>query len=65
MSPRTLTPHDRVRLAAEACVHPRTVERVYAGERSESTTHARVCRAAELLGYPRPPVGTRVWHDSE
>lgn len=65
MPSRRLTAHDHVRIAAEAVVHPRTVARIYAAARSESTTYTRVQRAAELLGYPAPPVGMRVWHNGE
>lgn len=52
---KKLTPHDRVRIAAEAIAAPRTVERIYAGARCAATTRERICRAAEKLGLPLPP----------
>lgn len=50
-----LTAHDRVRIAAEAIVNPRTVERIYRGDRCTISTYERVRRAAEGLRYPAPP----------
>lgn len=49
-----LSSHDRVRIAAQAIVHPRTVARVYEGEGTDYS-RARVCAAAEALGLPPPP----------
>jgi hypothetical protein len=49
-----LTVTDQLRIAAECVVDPRTVKRVYAGERCTSTTIARVSRTAKALGLPLP-----------
>ena len=55
MRNRRLAAHDYVRIAAEGTVDPRTVRRIYEGERSSSTTRERVRQAAETLGLPPPP----------
>lgn len=52
--PQRLAHHERLELAVEACVHPRTVERVYRGEPIRSTTAARLKRAAQSLGLQLP-----------
>lgn len=46
--------HDRVRIAAQAIVHPRTVARVYAGRGSPYSCR-RVAEGARALGLPLPP----------
>jgi len=52
---QTITPPDRVRIAAQATVDPRTVMRIYAGERATPNVRDRVERAARDLGLPPPP----------
>lgn len=54
-----LTAPERIRIAAEAIQSPRTVDRVYRGDRVAQTTYERVRRAAEKLGLPPPPLVTR------
>jgi hypothetical protein len=51
----SLSPHDRVRIAAEAIVDPRTVARTYQGVRTTPNVHVRIARAAERLKLPPPP----------
>jgi transcriptional regulator GlxA family with amidase domain len=51
-----LSHHERLELAVEACVHPRTVERLFRGEPIRSTTAARIKRAAQSLGITLPPL---------
>lgn len=46
--------HDQIRIAAEAIVHPRTVQRVYEGRGSEYSRR-RVIEAAKALGLEPPP----------
>lgn len=45
----------RLRLAVAAVVDPRTIVRIYRGERVQSTSRARIAEAAARLGYPPPP----------
>ena len=49
-----LTAHDRIRIAAQAIVCPRTVARVYNGA-GTAYSRARVRAAAQELGLPPPP----------
>lgn len=49
------TSPDRTRIAAHAVVSPRTVDRCYAGARTQSTTRARIESAARELGFASPP----------
>jgi len=49
---------DRVRVAAQAMLSPRTVDRAYAGANIYATTRARIVQAAEALGLPPPPEST-------
>jgi hypothetical protein len=55
MTAPVISPHDRIRLAAQAIVHPRTVLRVYAGTAQEMS-RLRVEAAARHLGLPLPPM---------
>lgn len=48
--------HDRRRIAAVACVHPRTVDRCYQAKPVRSTIAARVVAAAAELGLPKPSI---------
>ena len=48
-----LTAPDRIRIAAQAIVSPRTVYRVYRGEGTDYS-RARVSAAAAALGLPPP-----------
>lgn len=52
-----LTAHERVRIAAQAIISPRTVARVYDGAGGEYS-RARVRSAAKALGLPLPPEPT-------
>lgn len=47
---------DMMRIAAEAIVDLRTVERTYSGAPVRSTTFARITKAAHLLRLPLPGV---------
>jgi hypothetical protein len=49
-------PHQRLLIAAKACVHPRTVERCYRSEPVRSTVAARITEAARELQLPEPSV---------
>jgi DNA-binding LacI/PurR family transcriptional regulator len=51
-----VTPHDRVRIAAAACVTPDTVLRAYRSEPVRSTVAARIIEAARSLGLPAPAI---------
>jgi hypothetical protein len=53
---KTLSPHDRRRLSAQAAVCVATVERAYLGLGIRSTSRARLADAATLLGLPLPPL---------
>lgn len=48
--------HDRRRIAALACVHPRSVDRCYEAKPVRSTVAARVVAAARDLGLPKPAI---------
>jgi hypothetical protein len=49
-----MTAHDQTRIAAEAIVSVRTVDRVYRGLGSDYS-RTRVVEAAKLLELPLPP----------
>ena len=53
-TPATPTAHDRRRLAVEAGVHPRSVDRAYQGLPIRSTSATRIVEAARALGLPAP-----------
>ncbi len=50
-----LTTTDVIRLAAQATLHPRTVERCYGGAPATESTRARLRAAALALALPLPP----------
>lgn len=52
----SLNTHDTLRIAVEACVHPRTVTRAYRGQPIRSTTAARIKQAAAKLGFAVPQI---------
>jgi DNA-binding LacI/PurR family transcriptional regulator len=52
----TLETSDKLKIAAEAMVDPRTVVRVYDGQPSEKKlVRERIIRAAKKLNLPLPP----------
>ena len=55
-SKSSINPHDRVRIAAAACVTPDTVLRAYRSEPVRSTVAARIVEAARTLGLPAPEI---------
>jgi hypothetical protein len=54
MPARTLSAHDRRRVAVAAAVDPRTVARVYRGDAVRPSCAARIADAACFLGFPPP-----------
>jgi hypothetical protein len=52
---KVLRRHDEIRIAAEAIVCQRTVQRVYLGGGNEYSKQ-RVAAAAQALGLPLPPL---------
>ena len=55
-STSSVNPHDRVRIAAAACVTPDTVLRAYRPEPVRSPVAARIVEAARKLGLPAPEI---------
>lgn len=54
--PKTsLTKQQILQLAAEACVDPRTIARIYDGQQSKMMVLERVADAAKTLKIPAPP----------
>lgn len=54
--PRIPDAHQRLQIAVQASVHPKTVLKCYRSEPVRSTVAARVRAAAELLRFPAPQI---------
>lgn len=52
--PPRLEAHQKLQLAVEAGVHPRTVDRALRGQAVRSTVAARLRKASTELGFPLP-----------
>ena len=55
----SISSHDYIRIAAKAVCDPRTVQRLYEGGTSRSTTRKRVLKAVRELQLPMPPSTTK------
>lgn len=54
--PRMPDAHQRLQIAVQASVHPRTVLKCYRSQPVRSNIAARVRAAAELLRFPEPQI---------